>query len=85
MRWFDVLAASIFIGLTALMLGTAAKATKQAADLQMAEIRAREAREKTQPVPAVPMTAAPRDAEIPPGARITSKPRTQFQFRAANL
>lgn len=82
MRWFDVLAASIFIGLTALMLGTAAKATKQAADLQMAEIRARE---KSQPVPAAPMTAAPRDAEIPPGAGITSKPRTQFQFRAANL
>ena len=82
MRWFDVLAASIFIGLTVLMLGTAAKATKQAADLRMAETRARE---KSQPVLAVPKTAAPRDAEIPPGSGITSKSRTRIQFRAANL
>ena len=82
MRWFDVLAASIFIALTALMLGAAAMSTKQADDLQMAETRSRE---KSQPVPAVPKTATPLDAEIPPGAGITSKLRTHIQFRAANL
>jgi hypothetical protein len=37
MRWFDFLAASIFIGLTALLLGVTAMSVRRGADLYIAE------------------------------------------------
>jgi hypothetical protein len=40
MRWFDFLAASIFIGLTALLLGGTAMSVRRTADIYMAEYMA---------------------------------------------
>jgi hypothetical protein len=44
MRWFDFLVASIFVGVTALLLGaTAMSARQRMADIYMAEAQPREA------------------------------------------
>jgi hypothetical protein len=44
MRWFDFLAASIFVGVTALLLGGTAMSIRQrTADIYLAEVQPREA------------------------------------------
>jgi hypothetical protein len=49
MRWFDFLAAFIFIGVTVLLLGGTAMSVRQrTADIYMAEAQLREAAQRSQ-------------------------------------